>query len=516
MNKRVCVLCSVLLLLTATAIAQTKERSVKRRWLLEPGVNCKIEDYQSVFGLTGTFSTGSTFDDSWASEDGNVSASADNNGSLSSSGETYQFAYSHGLAGVVRDYTADISEPMDVGLQATYKVTQDVVDALPSEPGSGGAYARNLLRLRVTDEDDHKEYSKWLTNHGAIAGGFIMGETMDKSDTPLTFTLEPGHHYKLEAFIETKAAGFADPNSTACGSGEARMKVKILTLGLVPKNPPWVSVWSTEYVPRTFDTYDRYERILKRDKKNYFPAEFKLCFSAGGDYTAADSYVRVDCRGSQVVKVTGDLPGASAQTGQVSFALPVGGGEWTSTILLDSEVDPNKAPVSTLPAPMVRYLMTVDSVDVGPSTTTYEYDPSNWGILIGNEAVMFEDWGTGAILQALREQYGKTKPQLALNTENLCFKNPKTGEVTPVDQMVPAGVKLAPTLKRPTTTPTDAEIQLALDHEVCLYSEIQAIGVHARAANGNVDFVADQKADIKYNAVFDFLPRPQPKTIEAR
>ena len=161
--------------------------------------------------------------------------------------------------------------------------------------------------------------------------------------------------------------------------------------------------------------------------------------------------------------------------------------------------------------------MTMDNATVETNKKPIlEYDPSNWGILIGDKAVMYEDWGTGAVLQAIREQNSKTRPQLALNTENLCFMNPVTGEVTPLDEMIPSGMSLSPILKPASNPPSDAGIQLALKHNVCVYSETQAIGVYARAANGGVDFVSEQKADLKYTAVFDFIPRPQTETLEAR
>lgn len=506
----------VLLVMFIASFAEGAVQLANREWVLKPGVNCKVEDYRSVFGMNNIRSFGTSFDSSWTDKEGSANVSANTSGVLSSSGSTYSFAPSHGWAGVVKNYTPDITTPMDVGLEAIYKVTSHAVEALPSTSGDGGGYARAMFYLRVTDQEDNKVYTKWVLNYGGIACAFVVGETQDKDDKPLTFTLKPGHHYKLEAFIETKAAAFADPNSTSVGSATARMSVAIQDLRVVPKNPPWVSVWSMEFVPKTYDTYDRYERILKKEGKAYFPARFKFTISAGGDYAAADSYVRLDCRGSKVVKVTGDLPGASAQTSQVSYMIPAGGGMWSSSVLIDTEVDPNKAPLTSLPAPMVQYFMTMDGVKTEThKNPTIEYDPSNWGILIGNKAVMYDEWGTGAILQAIREQNSSSRPQLALNTQNLCFKNPVTGEVTPVDQMIPSGVTIKPPLKLSSNPPTDKEIQIALKNNRNIYTETQAIGVYARAANG-ADFVSNTKQDLKYIAVFDFLPRPQPIILEPR
>lgn len=512
---------SLLAILLVSGFAQGAEKVVKRDWVLKPGVNCKLEDYRAVFGMQNIMSFGSAFDEAWVEEDGNVSASAKVSGDISSSGSSYQFAPAHGVAGVRKYYTTHISEPLEVGLTAIFKVIKVNVNSYPSNPTSvqpvpqGGAYANAMFFIRVTDIEDNKVYKKWLQNYTSCACAWLVFDHNLKADPPLTFTLKPGHHYKLEAYVETKAAAFAEPNSTAFGAGDAEMSVRVQDLQISPKNPPWVSVWSMEFVPNTYDTYDRYERLLKRDGKAYFPAQFRFNISAGGDYAAAESYVRLDCRGSKAVKVTGDLPGASAQTGQVSYKLPAGGGSWSSTVLIDTEVDPNKAPLTALPAPMVSYLMTMDKSNANPPQAAIaEYDPSNWGILIGDKAVMYDDWGTGAVLQALHEQLASKKPHLVLNTENLCYKNPKTGEITPVDEMIPSGLTLAPSLKRTKKTPTDADIQLALKDRTFIYAEKQAIGVYARAANG--EFVSNSKDDLNYAGVFDFIPRPQPIILEAR
>jgi len=174
----------------ATGLMGRAKSVAKRQWILKPGVNCKVADYQSVFGMKNVRSFGSSFDSSWTDKEGSTSVSATNGGSLSSSGNTYQFAPSHGWAGVVNNYAPDISSPMEVGLEAVYKVTAHSVEAYPTTKGEGGGYARAMLMLRVTDKEDNKVYTKWILNYGAIAGAFLSGETQDKDSNPLTGTCQ--------------------------------------------------------------------------------------------------------------------------------------------------------------------------------------------------------------------------------------------------------------------------------------------------------------------------------------
>jgi len=517
MNRCECVWLMVFSMVFSIASAQEKINLGQRKWILEPGVNCNSEDYRKVFGTANLMSFAQGFDEPWTKKEGNTQVSANAGGDLNSQGSTYLFAPTHGFAGVINHFKPDISAEMEVGLQADYKILLDYVDAASATPTQGGAYARNLFFLRVTDKNTGKVLQKFITNHGRFAGAFTMGESMDRSDTPLTFMLKPGHEYKLEAFIETKAAGYAEPNSTNTGSGENKMKVKLHSLSIVPKNPPWVSIWSVQYVPFAYDTYDRYERVLKRDHKDYFPGEFRFNVSAGGDYTQADSYVSLNCGQAQVLKVSGSLPGATVNGSRARFLIPQGGGEWETTVLLNTEVDPNKAPVTTLPAPLAQYWLTMEKSKVDTSNTRIEYLPQNWGIKVGDEVIPYEKWGTGAVAQAILEQNRQRKPSPLLDCQNLYFKNPKTGEVTPVSALVPKGTTMVKVpLGNPTVEVTPQSLATSLAKRAVLYSEQQSIAVLGHVANGGVQFSSDFREDLKYTAIFDFIPRNQTSVLEAR
>lgn len=517
MNQYPCLVLVVFSMLSSILVGEEKIQLGKRKWLLEPGVNCKLEDYRSVFGSSNVMTLSGGFDGTTTDKEGSTTVSANANGQLESKGKTYQFAPTRGIAGVYNNYTPDISAAMDVGFEAEYKVLMDVVDAASATPTQGGAYARNLLMLRVTDNDDHKVYTKYATNHCKFAGAFVLGETADRADSPLTFTLKPGHHYKLEAYIETKAAGYAEPNSTNTGSGENNMKVKINALRIVPKNPPWVSVWVSKYVPSTYDTYDRYERVLQGEHKAYFPSEFRFEVSAGGDYTQADSYVTLNCGQAQVRNVQGNLPGASINTGRVRYMLPQGGGEWYSSVWVDAEIDPNKAPVTTLPVPLAQYWLTMEKSNQQTQTLKFEYEPKNWGIKIGDEVIPYNQWGTGAVLQALVEQNRTRKETSVASWNNLYFMNPKTGVAVPVSELMPSGLKpVKVSIGNPTIEISPASLQQTLADRVVIYSEKQVISVQGHAANGGVQFACNHKEEVGYTAVFDFIPRPQPIELNAR
>ncbi|MGD9497820.1 MAG: hypothetical protein AB7Y46_16070, partial [Armatimonadota bacterium] len=176
------------------------------RWMLVPGVNCSVSDFRAVFGAQNVLTLGEQFDGSWEDSQGSTTVSAQTNGALASSSRTYKFAMSHGRAAVVKYYTAPNSEPMQVGLGVEYTTVVDTVSTTPSSGGTGGACARNMLWLRVTDTDTGKSQMKWVLNHGHSSVSVAMGETYQKDDQPLTFTLIPDHRYKLEAIVETKAA----------------------------------------------------------------------------------------------------------------------------------------------------------------------------------------------------------------------------------------------------------------------------------------------------------------------
>ncbi|MCL6614960.1 MAG: hypothetical protein K6U03_10180, partial [Firmicutes bacterium] len=287
---------------------QAPATKAANRWLLVPGVNCRPEDFRAVFGLGQFVSSPASFDDRWTAKQGDAEAQAETSGLLRcrSVGEKWQPAQAR--AGVVWNYLARNSEPLNIGLEADYKILSELPVALPSMEGTGGSYARIVFWLKVTDTNSGKVYQKWLFNHGACAIGPAALDTPQLDKNVLTFTLEPGHSYRIEAIAETIAAVYNDPGGDETGSASAELMVKVNRLNITPKNPPWISVWSAYFVPRTFDTYDRYERWLQSARgQRYFPAEFNLGFSAGGDYSPAESYVAVDC-GAAVAAAVGGFP----------------------------------------------------------------------------------------------------------------------------------------------------------------------------------------------------------------
>lgn len=486
---------------------------VKGRWVLVPGVNCSVSDFRAIFGGQNVLTLGDRFDDAWKESLGQTTVSADTDGALASSGRSYNFAASNGRAAVVKHYTAPNQEPLEVGLSIQYNTLVDTVSTSPSSDGCGGAYASNILWLRVTDTDTGKSQMKWVLNHGHCSCSVIFGETYRKDEEPLTFTLVPGHHYKLEAIIETMAAGYNDPGSDA-GQAQAALSVRVAALKIVPKNPPWVSIWCTLFVPRTFDTYDRYERaLLASTGQHYFPAEFRIGVSAGGDYAPSDSFIRLSCPDAQVVSVQGDLQSvAQISPGRAYFPLPAGGGIWRAQLMLDCEVDPLKVPVMPLPAPLVQYFLATDGIKIEPHTLA-QYDPDNWAVLIGGQPVPFSQWGTGAIAHAIIRQHMGSVPEF--NWDTLCIVNPRSGQPVSLTKLSPAPESIPHLRLQSGSAPSPEQLQAVVVNRRVLYSQTRTLQFTACAANGTL--AKDEKsADTKYEAVFDFIPRPMDQPLQAQ
>ncbi len=500
-----------LLVLLSFGTLRVPAATAADRWLLMPGVNCRLEDFRAVFGPAQLVAGPIPFDGRWTAKEGEAEAKAETNGLLScrSKGELWQPAQAR--AAVVWNYSAKNGEPMNVGLAADYQIVTGLPVALPSPEGEGGSYARVVFWLKVTDTNNGKTYQKWFFNHGACAIGPGSLDNPQADKNVLTFTLEPGHNYRIEAVAETIAAVYCDPGGDETGTASAELVVNVNRLNLTPKNPPWISVWSTYFVPRTFDTYDRYERWLQGARgQGYFPAEFNLGFSAGGDYSPAESYVSVDCGAAMPAEVS-SFPNYQLGPHRVTLKLPAGGGRWTVKINLDAEVDPVKVPVLPLPAPLVEFFMTNTPVKPDP-LVGLQFDPENYSIKIGENMFRFKDWGKGPVVRIIQEQHGGGP---RLDWETIYYRNPRTGETISLKDLARRlGIAKSSRLVLSGQPPTEKEISLAIEHRIVIYQEAQSLRLKARVANGP-DFTTEETAEVKYTGVFDFLPRPQSAFLDA-
>ncbi|MBL7223241.1 MAG: hypothetical protein ISS72_05290 [Candidatus Brocadiae bacterium] len=200
-------------------------------------------------------------------------------------------------AAVYWDFTHEGSAPLDID----YVVKFSPVTARPESdcggPMAGGGFSKVILSLVVQDQTGGGEVSHIVYRVSSGNAGGIGTGTKATTEPRLPVHMLPGHKYRFAAQLEASACGYADPGpkgNQMRGSAEASGAVTVVAMGLAPTHGPKVEVKVLDVYPEVYDTWDRFEtKLLRYRRMQYYPAVARVHLYCGGQYAAAESYVRI-------------------------------------------------------------------------------------------------------------------------------------------------------------------------------------------------------------------------------
>ncbi len=315
---------------------------------------------------------------------------------------------------MVWTYTPQITQDIDVTLEAEYALRVKALSANSGAGFSGGACAYIIVGVEAKDltaggASFHCMLERLIADSISVAS--VEGI---KTGTPPTLTIRRGHTYQLSVFLHVYASAYTDPSTTgpACGNAEAHAELQVFNIALVLPHGPSITTKLTSYMPVQYDTYKFWEYALySTTGKRYFPTSAYFEITASGHFDGQASFAEITVQDGQILEVLGSPTTANIRGSTVrlplpsSDNLPLSGRTWIGKVIFD----PNITLARLLPVPLVSGLFWFLDTSIVPMT--FSSKPGVKSPAPSKETVLtLKNWNVILPLSALDVQTEGVKP----------------------------------------------------------------------------------------------------------